>query len=169
MRPQDRDLTRRTFLRAGTLALAALAAGTHTPLEAAAPLAREGDPDPLTGIIEPARKVVRAHFGDRPIRAGHVTMDTPETAPDGRQVPIFIDTDLPQTSTEYVKALHLIVDHNPDIYLAGYWLTPATGGASIDTRIKMRRSSYVRVIAETNRGELWGTAKFVYVTLNGCV
>jgi predicted secreted protein len=43
------------------------------------------------------------------------------------------------------------------------------GAASIDTRIKLRRSTHVRAIAETNTGELFGVTKFVYTTLNGCV
>ncbi len=42
------------------------------------------------------------------------------------------------------------------------------GAASIDTRIKMRRTSYVRAIAETNSGELWTAATKVFVGLNGC-
>ena len=40
---------------------------------------------------------------------------------------------------------------------------------AVDTRIKMRRSSHVRIIAETSKGELWTTSRFVYTSLNGCV
>ena len=43
------------------------------------------------------------------------------------------------------------------------------GAATLDTRIKMRRSSHVRIIAETSKGELWSTSRFVYTSLNGCV
>ncbi len=123
---------------------------------------------PEDELIEAVKKVFEVRFGNRPIRKGHVQLDIPENAPDGRSVPVFIETDLPMTDGEYVRAFHLIVDHNPDIYLAGFHLTPAMGEASIDTRIKMRRTSYVRVIAETSRGELWSAATKVYVTLNGC-
>ena len=31
------------------------------------------------------------------------------------------------TAERYVKAVHLIVDHNPDPHLAAYHLTPALG------------------------------------------
>lgn len=167
----EHDLARRLFLRAGGRAAAAIVAAgallTPGALLAGAGPARPAadDEDDLT---EAVKKVFALRFGDRPIRKGHVQLDIPENAPDGRSVPVFIETDLPTTADEYVKAFHLIVDHNPDIYVAGFELSPALGAASIDTRIKMRRTSYVRVIAETNRGALWSKATKVFVTLNGC-
>ncbi len=114
------------------------------------------------------KRVLRARFGDRTLTKAHVQFDIPENAPDGRAVPIFLETDLQQSPDRFVKAFHVIVDHNPDIYVAGYTLSAALGGASIDTRIKMRRTSYVRAIAEMNTGELYVSSKKVWVTLNGC-
>jgi predicted secreted protein len=107
---------------------------------------------------EAVKAVLKSRFGDRTLTKAHVQFDIPENAPDGRFVPIFLETDLP-----HVKAWHVIVDHNPDIYVAGFW-----GVASIDSKIKMRRTSYVRAIAEMNTGELYVSAKKVFVTLNGC-
>jgi sulfur-oxidizing protein SoxY len=117
---------------------------------------------------EDVKRVLRSRFGDRTLSKAHVQFDIPENAPDGRAVPIFLETDLPQTPERYVKAFHVIVDHNPDIYVAGFALSYLLGAASIDSRIKMRRTSYVRAIAETNTGELFVSAKKVFVTLNGC-
>jgi sulfur-oxidizing protein SoxY len=159
--------SRRGFLRAGALALAALL-GRAAPAAAAAltgPASAGPDDDPP----EEVRAVLRQHFGNRIVQKGHVQLDVPEVAPDGRAVPVFVETDLELASGDYVKKIHLVVDHNPDIYLAGFGLSPETGAASIDTRIKMRRSSHVRAIVETNRGDLYGAAMMVYVTLNGCV
>ncbi len=161
-----RSNTRRSFLRAAAVGLAALVAATRDVR--AAPVwprvAGPGDDMP-----DAAKKVLREHFGAREIKDGHVSLDLPEVAPDSREVPVFIETDLPMEPDRYVKAIHLVVDHNPDIYVAGFELTPALGKASIDTRIKMRRSSQVRAIVETNTGELWWAHKLVYTTLNGCV
>ena len=165
----DAGFPRRTFLRTSARTLAALlaarAVGGPRALRASVPVADRADDDEL---IEAVKKVFEVRFGNRPIRKGHVQLDVPENAPDGRSVPVFIETDLPMSDGEYVKAFHLIVDHNPDIYLAGFHLTPGLGEASIDTRIKMRRTSYVRAIAETSRGEVWYAASKVFVTLNGC-
>jgi sulfur-oxidizing protein SoxY len=164
---EGRSDTRRSFLRAAAAGFAALAMGTRDLV--AAPVWRGDGPGPGDDMPDAAKKVLRAHFGTRPIKDGHVSLDLPEVAPDSREVPVFIETDLPMEPGRYVKAIHLMVDHNPDIYVAGFELTPALGKASIDTRIKMRRSSQVRAIVETNTGELWWAHKLVYTTLNGCV
>ena len=164
-------LSRRSFVRhvtSGALALAALAAGATDALARALRgeprLPRADDDEPP----EHVKRALEARFGKRPLRKGHVQLDIPGDAPDGRTVPLFIETDLPMTAGDYVKGIHIVVDHNPDVHLAEYRLTPALGAASIDTRIKMRRTSYVRAIAETSRGELWYAATRVFVTLNGC-
>ena len=129
---------------------------------------RETPAGPDDEMTDAVKKVLHDRFGARPIRVGHMSLDIPADAPDGRAVPVFLESDLAMTADSYVKALHLIVDHNPDIYLAGFEFTPAIGVASIDTRIKMRRTTWVRAIAETNTGALWSAAKKVYVGLNGC-
>lgn len=162
--------SRRGFLRMSAGALGALlstrllgatpAAAIPTP---GAP-ADGGDDDPPEAVLQ----VYRARFGDRVPKKGHVQLDVPENAPDGRSVPVFVETSLPVVSTDYVRAIHIVVDHNPDVYLAGFSFSPSLGATSIDTRIKMRRTSYVRAIVETGRGELWTAATKVFVTLNGC-
>ncbi len=166
--PDNRSYSRRSFLGRSALGLAAVALGRElgAPGSLTAQVEPRWVPDDEPG--EPVKKVLRERFGDRPLKKGHVQLDVPVDAPDGRVVPVFLETDLPMEPGNYVKALHLLVDHNPDIYLAGYRFTPALGAATIDTRIKMRRTSYVRAIAETSRGELWYAATKVYVGLNGC-
>ena len=55
-----------------------------------------------------------------------------------------------------------------DPHLAAFQLTPALGEVSISTRIKMKRSTWVRAIVETSTGEVWADYARVLVTLNGC-
>jgi sulfur-oxidizing protein SoxY len=123
--------------------------------------------DPEVPNAEVAR-ILQRISGGRPIRRGHVSLDMPVVAEDGRVVPVMIETDLPQTAERYVKAVHLIVDHNPDPHLAAFHLTSSLGAASISTRIKMKRTTWVRAIAETSTGEIWADYTRVRVTLNGC-
>jgi sulfur-oxidizing protein SoxY len=166
---------RRGFLRAGVLAAAGLAFARPLFGETArgriaggrgvGPTAPNGPDDEM---IDAVRQVLKDKFGDRPIKPGHVQLDIPTDAPDGRAVPTILDIDLPITATSYVATYHLLVDHNPDIALATYHLSPASGEGPIETRIKMRRTSYVRAIAEMNTGELWSAAVKVFVGLNGC-
>jgi sulfur-oxidizing protein SoxY len=160
----DRDSgmpSRRDFLLQGTALGAALALGSRGVL------AQSLDPDPEVPN-EQIAKLLKDLFGDRPIRRGHVALDMPVVAEDGRVVPVMIDADLPMTAERYVKAVHLIVDHNPDPHLAAFELTPALGRLSLQTRIKMKRTTWVRCIAETSDGEVWADYARVSVTLNGC-
>lgn len=126
-----------------------------------------GPEDPEVPNEEIAR-ILQRISGGRPINRGHVSLDMPVVAEDGRVVPVMIETDLPQTADRYVKAIHLIVDHNPDPHLAAFHLTPKIGAASITTRIKMKRTTWVRAIVETSTGEMWADYSRVRVSLNGC-
>jgi sulfur-oxidizing protein SoxY len=124
-----------------------------------------GDPEVPN---EEVARILKDLFGDRPIRKGHLSLDMPLVAEDGRIVPVIIESDLPMTPDNYVKAVHLIVDHNPDPHLAAYHLTPAIGSVAIQTRIKMKRTTWVRAIIDTSAGDVWAAYAHVAVSLNGC-
>jgi len=160
-------LSRRSFLRTAALTTGALlgarAVGLAEPLHAG-----ELGPEDPEVPNEAVARILRERFGDRPIRRGHVSLDMPAVAEDGRVVPVMIESDLPMAPDAYVKGVHLIVDHNPDAHLAAFHLTPAIGSVAITTRIKMKRTTWVRAIVETSTGELWADYTKVLVSLNGC-
>jgi len=164
-RPHD-EPRRREFLKQGLALGLAVAVG-----QAARPrglFAASLDPDPEVPNAQIA-KILQDLFGSRPIRRGHVLLDMPLVAEDGRVVPVMIEApDLPMKPDNYVKAVHLIVDHNPDPHLAAFELTPAMGTLSLQTRIKMKRTTWVRAIVETSNGEVWADYARVNVSLNGC-
>jgi sulfur-oxidizing protein SoxY len=157
---------RRAFFRSCALAVTGLVSSRTDRLLAATGLST-GPDDPDVPNQEVAR-ILKGLFGDRPIRRGHVELDMPLVAEDGRVVPVIIESDLPMSDGQFVKGVHLIVDHNPDPHLAAFHLTPALGAVSISTRIKMKRTTWVRAILETSTGEVWAGYARVLVTLNGC-
>ena len=163
------DFSRRSFVRSCAVGVAGLlASAANGRLAALTAVADQAGPkDPEVPNAEVAR-ILKDLFGDRPIRRGHVSLDMPAVAEDGRVVPVIIESDLPMAQQGYVKGVHLIVDHNPDPHLAAFHLTPAVGGVSISTRIKMKRTTWVRAILETSTGEVWADYARVLVTLNGC-
>jgi sulfur-oxidizing protein SoxY len=159
---------RRAFLRSCAAALLGLAiSSTRANRLLAAVGAGPGPDDPEVPNEEVAR-ILKEISGGRPIRRGHVSLDMPLVAEDGRVVPVIIETDLPMAADRYVKAVHLIVDHNPDAHVAAFHLTPALGRVSISTRIKMKRTTWVRAIVETSTGDIWAGYTRVLVSLNGC-
>jgi sulfur-oxidizing protein SoxY len=162
------ESSRRLFLRSALLAAAGMVgSGSLLHSEQLLRVFDWSGPDPEPPNEEVAR-ILREISGGKPIRRGHVTLDMPVIAEDGRVVPVIIESDLPMTSDQYVKAIHLVVDHNPDAHLAAFELTPAIGAVSISTRIKMKRTTWVRAIAQTSADEVWAAYARVQVTLNGC-
>jgi len=160
--------SRRSFLRGVALAGAGLlGSGALSGAERllAVPALDPGDPEVPN---EEVARILKDLFGDRPIRRGHLSLDMPAVAEDGRIVPVIIESPLPMKPDNYVKAVHLIVDHNPDPHLAAYHLTPAIGSVAIQTRIKMKRTTWVRAILETSTGDVWADYAHVIVSLNGC-
>jgi sulfur-oxidizing protein SoxY len=165
--PHRDEPPRRSFLRGALLAASGLI-GSSSLLDQGRLLADwAGDPDPEVPNEEVAR-ILREISAGRPIRRGHLSLDMPLVAEDGRIVPAIIESDLPMTSQRYVRSIHLVVDHNPDPHLAAFHLSPAIGSVSISTRIKMKRTTWVRALARTSDGEVWAAYARVQVTLNGC-
>jgi sulfur-oxidizing protein SoxY len=164
-------IERRQLLKAlGVLGAAAAlegVAGASRRLPAMVRAVRPGPDDPPIPN-EAVEKIYAERFQGRPIQRGKVTLDMPTMAEDGRYVPVLIESDLPMTTDEYVKAVFLIVDHNPDPLVSAFHFTPALGPVNLQTRIKMKRTSWIRAIAETSRGELWADYLKVETTLNGC-
>jgi sulfur-oxidizing protein SoxY len=160
--------SRRSFLRTCALAgMGLLGVNGLLPDQISGTEGSTGPGDPEVPNEQVAR-ILKDLFGDRPIGKGHISLDMPAVAEDGRIVPVIIESDLPMTPDHYVKAVHLIVDHNPDPHLAAYHLTPALGSVALQTRIKMKRTTWVRAILETSTGEVWATYAHVNVSVNGC-
>ena len=161
--------SRRTFLRTAALAATGLlGSGALDQGGRLLPAVSGAGPDDPEVPNEIVAKILQDISRGRPITRGHLSLDMPTAAEDGRVVPAIIESDLPMTAERYVKAVHLVVDFNPDAHLAVYQLSPAIGTVSLSTRIKMKRSTWVRAIAETSTGELWAAYAHVNVTLNGC-
>ncbi len=132
----------------------------------------------IPGIFKPAlaaeekgediKDVLKKHFGDRKIETGHVDIKAPIIAENGAVVPLTIISDLPMTPGDYVKKIYVYAEGNLNPYVAGVALTPANGKAELALRIKMRKTSNVRAVVETSKGNLYQAIKSVKVTIGGC-
>ncbi len=117
---------------------------------------------------ENIKNVLRKYFGDRKIENSHVNLKLPIIAENGAVVPIKIHSDLPMDNNNYVKKVYIFVEGNLNPYTAAIDLSPANGKADLAMRIKMRKTSNVRVVLETSKGKLYGAVKSVKVTIGGC-
>lgn len=116
----------------------------------------------------PSLKV--AYFGEKPIRENAddlLIIDAPKRAEDAAIVPITIKSLVPQTSDNYIKNIHVIIDNNPEPYSANFHLTPELGTIDISTRMRVDQYTFVRAIAEMNDGTLHMVSRFVKAS-GGC-
>jgi len=149
---------RRFLLRAALAGLAfVLAAG-----------ARANDmPDPETAIW---KKLQHSLFENRPVASdarGIIELVTPVRAEDAAVVPVAIRTKLTQRPERYVRRIYLIVDKNPSPVAAIFELTPESGRADLETRIRIEEYTHVRAVAELSDGTLFADARFVKAS-GGC-
>jgi len=122
------------------------------------------------GKADPWPKLSLMLFGDRPIKedAGTViVLEAPDRAEDAAVVPIAIRTRLDQTPEKYVRKIYLVIDRNPSPVGVVFTLTPDSGKADLETRVRIEEYTHVRAIAETNDGSLYMAAKFVKAS-GGC-
>ena len=125
---------------------------------------------PLASEVSIWSKVRGSLFGVRAINedaTGVVQLDAPSRAEDASTVPIAIRTNLMQTPGRYIQKLYLLVDNNPSPIAAVFELTPESGRADIETRIRIEQYTDVRAIAELNDGSLFMATRYVKAS-GGC-
>jgi sulfur-oxidizing protein SoxY len=152
-------LTKRIFLRAAAFWLAA-------PSLVAATVARAEQEAPEN---EDSWKSLRKQFfGERPIGAadGYLQLEAPVRAEDAALVPI--DIVLPARDADRVKSVTLIVDENPVPLVTTLKRGRMEEGAfRFSLRIRVNSYSFVRAIAETEKGALYMASSFVKAA-GGC-
>lgn len=142
-------VNRRTFL-ASTAAIVVV------------PFAAQATPESLASAI---REVI----GDAPLHDGKVTLELPPLIENGNTVPLSVSVDSPMTEGDYVKAIHVFNEKNPQPHVFDARLSPANGRAKIAARIKLADTQKVVAIAETSKGEFWTAHADVIVTIAACI
>ena len=149
------DITRRGAFIAGGLAVAGAAVIARTPAAASTP-----------GQMEAA---IRSMIGEAEVRKGRVTLDLPPLVENGNTVPISVTVESPMTKTDYVKAIHVFNEKNPQPNVISAQLGPRAGKAQVSTRIRLAASQKLTAIAEMSDGTYWSDSQEVIVTLAACL
>jgi sulfur-oxidizing protein SoxY len=103
------------------------------------------------------------------IRPGRVTLEVPPLVENGNSVPLTINVESPMTASDHVRAIHVIVEKNPQPYVASFHLGPRAGRARVSTRIRLADSQSVVAICEMSDGSFWSGSADSVVTLAACV
>lgn len=112
---------------------------------------------------------LRVHlFQDRPISengAKLIELNAPARAEDAAVVPVSIKTLSAQSPERYIKTIHLILDNNPGPVAAVFHMTPESGRADIETRVRVEQYTHLRAVVEMNDGAL--SMSTVYLKASG--
>jgi len=152
---QDNRHSRRNVLKAASL----LAGGSSLALTLR----------PATATPAMLADAIRGVVGEAPVSKGKVTIEIPPIVENGNSVPCTVSVDSPMTATDYVKAIHVFNEKNPQPYVIGVGLGPRAGRAGFSTRIRLADSQTVTAIAELSDGTFWSDGVDVIVTLAACI
>ncbi len=112
---------------------------------------------------------MRNVLGDVEIGKGKVSLDIPSLVENGNAVPMTVAVESPMTASNYVKAIHVFNEKNPQPNVISIHLGPRAGKASVSTRIRLADSERVVAIAQMSDGSVWSDEVNVIVTLAACV
>ena len=124
---------------------------------------------PASATPESMRAAIRKVVGEAPLNKGRVKIDVPPLIENGNAVPLTISCESPMTAGDYVKAIHVFSEKNPQPNIVGVQLGPRSGRAAVSTRIRLADSQKVIAIAQMSDGSFWSSEAEVIVTLAACL
>ena len=149
--------TRRRFL-IDTAALAG-AVGIWLPLATG----------PASATPASMRAAIRRVVGEAPDTKGRLKIDLPPLIENGNAVSLTVAVESPMTAEDYVKAIHVFTEKNPQPNVISVQLGPRAGRATFSSRIRLADSQKVIAIAQMSDGSFWSDEIEVIVTLAACL
>lgn len=125
------------------------------------------EPDPAASAIW--QKVRASLFGDAAIGSadGVLALEAPARAEDAAIVPLAIRAQFAQTPQRYIERIWLLIDRNPSPVAAVFELSPASGRADIETRVRVEEYTHIRAVARTSDGRLHMATRYIKAS-GGC-
>ena len=112
---------------------------------------------------------IRTVVGENQINKGKVTLDIPPLVENGNTVACSVAVESPMTTADYVRAIHIFNEKNPQPNVIGVHLGPRAGRARVSTRIRLADTQRVIAIAELSDGTFWSDSVDVVITLGACL
>jgi len=125
-------------------------------------------PPPAEATPETARQAMQKYLGDRLPQEGKITLQMPEVADNGHTVPLTVTVESAMTAHEYVSAIHVFAEKNPNPEVASFYFSPQSGKAEVSTRIRLAQTQDVVALAVLSDGSVYQARTAVKVTIGGC-
>ena len=124
---------------------------------------------PATATPAAMQEAIAKVVGEAQVKVGKVALDIPPLVENGNTVPCSVTVYSPMTPDNYVKAIHVFNEKNPQPNAIIVHLGPRAGRASIATRIRLTDTQNVTAIAELSDGSFWSHSVEVIITLGACL
>ena len=116
-----------------------------------------------------SQEAVAKLIGNAKVNKGKVTLELPQLVENGNTVSMSVKVDSPMTQTDYVKAIHVFTEKNPQPNVASFHLSPRSGRAAVSTRIRLADTQQVTAVCELSDGTFWSHKVDVILTLSACL
>ena len=124
---------------------------------------------PVGATTDTMQAAIREFSGGTQIKPGRVTLDIPPLVENGNSVPLPITIDSPMTEKDFVKAIAVFNEKNPQPNIATFHLNARSGRARVSTRIRLGDSQNIVAVAQLSDGSLWSGSAELIVTLPACI
>ena len=167
LNPQkSRTASRRGFLTAAGAVLAST--GVPAALAQSAPSPGRSAPPPQSLLVARVAAIRRV-TGGAAVSKGRVKLELPELVDNGNSVSLSVRVDSPMSASDYVKAIHVITEKNPQPDVVTFRLSPRCGRALVSTRMRLADTQTVLAICEMSDGTFWSGSADAVVTLAACL
>lgn len=121
---------------------------------------------PMSPVLS---KLVQSFAAGAPVTEGRVKFDIAPLVDNGNSVPIDVFVDSPMTSSDYVAAIAVFNEKNPQNDVIVFTLSPSMGRARVATRMRLAISQQLVAVAKMNDGRCFTHTVDVLVTLASCL
>jgi sulfur-oxidizing protein SoxY len=124
---------------------------------------------PAQATPETMKSALRQVVGEAAVKPGRIKLDLPPLVENGNTVAMAVTVDSPMTANDYVKAIHVFTEKNPQPNVISAKLGPRSGKAEIQTRVRLADTQTVTAICEMSDGSFWSNTIDVIITLGACL
>ena len=123
---------------------------------------------PARALPEDMDAAIRAFVGEGQLRQGRMKLEVPPLVENGNSVPLTVTVDSPMSAGDFVKAIAVFNEKNPQPNVAQFQLGPRAGRAVVSTRLRLTTTQKLTAVAELSDGTFWSASADVIVTLAAC-
>jgi sulfur-oxidizing protein SoxY len=124
---------------------------------------------PAQATPETMKSAIRQIVGEASVKPGKIKLDLPPLVENGNTVAMAVTVDSPMTAKDYVKAIHVVTEKNPQPNVISVKLGPRAGKADIQTRVRLADTQTVIALCEMSDGSFWSDKLDVIITLGACL